>query len=168
MTQVPARPEGWWQQLQAAGVDVVAAQHWGYTPLHAAAKHGLQEIVAQLLAGACAGACAVDAQDSMGATPLMKAACNGHSEVVQQLLHAGAAVNTARKDGLTSLHLAVWAGHAAVVQQLLSAGAGVLGPDSCTPLLIAALQSRCKDVHQWCSSCWMQELLLTKQTWRAR
>lgn len=70
----------WWEQLQAAGVDVVVQQKGQTAPLHAAAGHGLHELVGQLLE---AGAVAVDAQDSKGRTPLHLAASEGRTGVVQ-------------------------------------------------------------------------------------
>lgn len=90
----------WWQQLQAAGVDVAAAQKQGPTPLHAASQQGLNNLVTHLLQ---AGA-QVDVTEEQAETPLYAAAAaasEGHAPVVQQLVGAGAALEAALSSGFT-------------------------------------------------------------------
>ena len=67
--------------LLAAGADVNASQHGGFTPLHQAADHGDVEMVELFLsAGADAGATLPD-----GRTPAALAEANGHLDVARRL-----------------------------------------------------------------------------------
>jgi len=71
--------------LIAAGADVNAAQHGGWTPLHAAALHGNLPLVQLLLeAGAGAGA-----KNDTGQTPADLAKTKKHNDVVALLAHRG-------------------------------------------------------------------------------
>ena len=77
--------------LIAAGADVNAAQHGGWTPLHAAALHGNLPLVRLLLdAGANPGA-----KNDTGQTPASLAKTKKHSEVIALLAQRGGATKTA-------------------------------------------------------------------------
>lgn len=71
--------------LIAAGADVNATQHGGWTPLHAAALHGNLALVRLLLeAGAKA-----DAKNESGQTPAGLAKTKNHKEVIALLAQRG-------------------------------------------------------------------------------
>ncbi len=71
--------------LVAAGADVNATQHGGWTPLHAAALHGNLPLVRLLLeAGAKAGA-----KNDTGQTPADLAKTKNHKEVITLLTQRG-------------------------------------------------------------------------------
>lgn len=136
---------GWWSAATASQAGMAAPQHQVAMTLHEAARRGLQDIVARLLAAG-----SVDARDSQGRTPLWVAAGNGHAAVVRQLLSAGAAIDVANKEGVTPLRTAARAGYVAVVRQLLDAGAAVAVADNrgCTPLHMAAWHRHADVVQQ--------------------
>ena len=72
--------------LLKAGADVNAADKFGYTPFHYAAKEGQVEVINVLLK---AGANPY-AADKNGRTPLHYAAWKGHVKAAKVLLKAGA------------------------------------------------------------------------------
>lgn len=91
----------------------------GLPPLHMAALHGRDDIVAELLRhGAGVNIAAGPAER----TPLHLAALGGAEQVVQRLLAEGAERDRPDGYGLTALHLAASAGQPSVVAALLAAG----------------------------------------------
>lgn len=114
--------------LQLATPDTVnRARPEGLTPLMLAARLGMVDTVAALLA---AGA-DVQASDERGYTALFHAchdpdADQGHPAVVEQLLAAGADKEACIGFGVRPLMYAAGNGEAAVVQALLRAGADPL------------------------------------------
>lgn len=74
-------------QLLAQGANVNCRdEHYGWTPLHHAAREGFLDIVKVLIHKGAE----VNAKDSMGQTPLHRAAQRGHKKCVNLLLFAGA------------------------------------------------------------------------------
>ena len=71
--------------LIAAGADVNAAQHGGYTPLHEAAQHGDVEMTELFLSAGADPAAATDA----GETPADLAAAAGHADLAARLREVG-------------------------------------------------------------------------------
>jgi ankyrin repeat protein len=105
--------------LLAAGSSVDDKEHYGWTPLMAAAYRGQLASVQLLLA---AGADFEDT-DKHGLTPLMLSARGGSPLVVATLLDLGACAATTSNFGATALSLGCGtAGHADVVRLLLRAG----------------------------------------------
>lgn len=110
--------------------------------LHAAARAGHLEIVANLLPG-------VDPNetDASGATPLFDAAWRGHLAIVQSLVEHGAEVNVQDAVGRTALRYSIWDGwqipevdRFEVAEYLIQQGANVdqIAADGYTPLHEAA------------------------------
>ena len=111
--------------LVSAKSDVNAAQADGTTPLHWAAYHDRDALVAKLLA---VGAKA-DAANRYGITPLLLACQNGNGNVVRALLDAGANANATQRGGETALMVAARTGRPAPVKLLLEKGAKVDAQD---------------------------------------
>jgi ankyrin repeat protein len=128
--------------LGAGASPHVVSRTWagGITPLYAAANHGNDAVVRDLL---CAGA-RVNEVAKDGFSPLLIATQEGRVETVALLLAHGAEVNHMMRDGFTALLLAAQEGHARVAAQLLAAGADATAavPDGATALLIAAQHGR--------------------------
>ena len=104
--------------LATPGVDVNAANGYGYTALVLAAGRGHAETVTALLA---APGLDVNAADGDGYTALMRAAARGHAGTVTALLAApGLDVNAATGAGYTALVMAAARGHAETVTALLA------------------------------------------------
>ncbi len=113
----------------------------GETPLHKACRHGLSEIVAQLIAAKAD----VNARTTTdGATPLFIASQWGHAEIVTKLLAANADVNHANNGGATPLYVASEMGHTEVVTTLIDANADVnqAKNNGTTPLIAACHNSQ--------------------------
>ena len=128
--------------LGAGASPHVVSRTWagGITPLYAAANHGNDAVVRDLL---CAGA-RVNEVAKDGFSPLLIATQEGRVGTVALLLAHGAEVNHRMRDGFTALLLAAQEGHARVAAQLLAAGADATAavPDGATALLIAAQHGR--------------------------
>jgi len=107
----------------AFGIDVVAiTDEKGYTFLHLAARHGLDDLLRVLL-GAGGN---VDVAVEWGTTPLHVAAQFGHRHTAELLIDAGADVNKAdHAIGFTAIFQAASHGHDDVVAFLIDAGADV-------------------------------------------
>jgi ankyrin repeat protein len=73
--------------LLAAGADVNATQHGGYTPLHEAAQHGDVEMSELFLSAGADPALTTDA----GETPAQIAAAAGHADLADRLREVAAA-----------------------------------------------------------------------------
>jgi ankyrin repeat protein len=124
--------------LLCAKSDVNAAQPDGTTPLHWAAYHDRDALVAKLL-GAGANA---DAANRYGITPLLLACQNGNEKSVRALLDAGANANTTQRGGETALMVAARTGRPAPVKLLLEKGARIDAQDHAgqTALMWAAAE----------------------------
>ena len=119
--------------LIKAGADVNKSNRNGFTPLHIAARYGIDSCIKLLVkAGADVNFCAAD-----NYTPLIISAYKGHSKCVRELLKAGAYVNTAG-GGYTALMYAVIAGHEECVNELVKGG-----PDM--NLVVTSKQSKVPD-----------------------
>lgn len=107
--------------LLDAGIDPNARNRGRYNdvPLHQAAEHGLNKIVALLIKKGAK----VDAKNEFDRTPLFSAIRAGHQSCVRHLLKAGADVNYVSQRYWTPLHAAVGRGDPGLVKQLLRAGA---------------------------------------------
>jgi cytohesin len=89
--------------LRKHGGMMVEELRSGMTPLHAAARKGLKEVVELLIHEGTD----VNAKSDDGWTPLHLAAARGHKEIVEQLIAKGADVNAKTDDGKTTLDLAI-------------------------------------------------------------
>ncbi|QHE84382.1 ankyrin repeat domain-containing protein [Hydrogenophaga sp. BPS33] len=101
--------------LEQTDIDVNTANAEG-TPLHAAARMGLTEIVGMLLAHK---GIQVDAMPFDNGTAFHSAIWHGQLGVAQQLLNKGAYPQAIRMDGATPLHLASDVGKLVTVKWLL-------------------------------------------------
>ena len=127
--------EKWWKtstitdvkQELTAGVNIIATNAEGLTPLHSAAMYGTGEMIEILLA---AGA-DISARNECGSTPLHSAASLGTVETIQALLDGGADVLAEEADGWTPLHRAASCFDCSddTIHLLLNAGASVLEKD---------------------------------------
>ncbi|HEX9701182.1 MAG TPA: ankyrin repeat domain-containing protein [Acidobacteriota bacterium] len=140
--------------LEAAGVDVNAANEFGETALifalksgalaqaellldngadpNAATRTGTTPLLAavtsrneDMVAAVVAAGAAIDAVDRDGWTTLLAAASDGSTEIVALLIDAGADVDRASELGWTPLLSASYAGNTGVVELLLGADADV-------------------------------------------
>ena len=102
----------------------VAADEFGYTPLHVAAITGSADVLEILLnARALRGIHGVDPLDERRQTPLMRAAARGNEGVVRMLLLARADVNAEDQDGMKPLSIATFGKRTNIQEILLSYGA---------------------------------------------
>lgn len=122
--------------LEAAGVDIEAANDWGETALVLAARAGNADELELLLGGGADP----NATANTGETALMEAAASGDAEIVSILIGAGADLDAIDRDGWTALLAAAHAGHNEIVLALIEAGADVDRASELgwTPLLSAA------------------------------
>lgn len=134
------------RRLLQSGVDVVASDKMGMTPLHAAAVAGYRDIVELLIAkGAKPEAknktCVIELTVSRKprgseagmydsrefkiseCTPLHLAAVRGHVAIVEFLLRKGADIEAKDSDGWTAMEFAKWKKHEQVVKTLRKYGA---------------------------------------------
>ena len=127
------------------GASVHVRNNNGQTPLHAAAYHGLSEIVALLLKSGAD----VDAQNKDAMTPLLLVSppffgddsqITKTAQIAQMLLDSGASIHVRDKNGQTPLHAVSQRGLAGVVALILNFGADVdvLDKDAMTPLLLVS------------------------------
>ncbi|GKU05909.1 unnamed protein product [Fusarium langsethiae] len=87
--------------------------------LHEAAKHGLVDVVKQLLKNGAD----LTSRDDDGCAPINLAAGKGHEAVARLLLKKGANFEAKNNDGNTPLSFAALKGHEAVARLLLEKGA---------------------------------------------
>ena len=122
------------KQHLAAGTDVNAKDEYsGYTSLHHAANHGLNEI-AKLLIKKGAN---VNLKADVGYTPLMLAT---NTVIAELLIKKGANVNATHQYG-TGLHIAAGVGNRSVVEWFIANGADVNAKsDFGTPLDFAIVR----------------------------
>ena len=122
------------KQHLAAGTDVNAKDEYsGYTSLHHAANHGLNEI-AKLLIKKGAN---VNLKADFGYTPLMLAT---NTVIAELLIKNGANVNATHQHG-TGLHIAAGVGNRSVAEWFIANGADVNAKsDFGTPLDFAIVR----------------------------
>ena len=126
--------------LRKHGGMMVEELRSGMTPLHAAARKGLKEVVELLIHEGTD----VNAKSDDGWTPLHKAALQGHKEIAKVLIAAGADVDAKNNRDMTPLHQAARSGRKEIAGLLLAKGADVNAKtdDGRTPL-----DSAIKDKH---------------------
>lgn len=100
--------------------EMSAADVWGNTPLHYAAKNGHAHLLRFALAS-CGADIAV--ADRTGNSAMHLAARHGHAEAARKLLRAGMDPDAAVARGWTALHFAAREGNLAVASCLLEHGA---------------------------------------------
>ena len=131
------------RRLVDCGADVNAANKYGDSLLHMAARTGNVAIAEFLVSkGAAVNADADNRPtDQIGYTPLLWAAECGHVDMVRFLISKGADVNAANRYGDTPLFWASFDGNAAIVEFLISKGAEVnaANQDGDTALKLAGL-----------------------------
>lgn len=115
------------KRLMAEGVDVNAANAYGYTALHYAAGNGRLEAM-QLLLDAGANVHAVC--QPFGRTVLMQAAGRGGADAVKLVLTAGPRLEDRDNDGRTALMVAALAGDKDAAFALVEAGADARATDT--------------------------------------
>lgn len=96
-----------------------AAEDYGMTPLHWAARAGSKACTEELLARGVH----VDALNKARRTPLQLAAEGDRAETIRLLAEHGADLNTQDRKGRTPLHRAMYEGRVAAAEALLEAGA---------------------------------------------
>jgi len=106
-------------RLVRAGADVLAADKWGLTALHRAARAGDGKIVDVLVRGGAA----LDPRDGKWRTPLYHAIGLRKFDAAKALLAAGADVNAGQWSGWTPLHLTAHHRDLRGARLLLDAGA---------------------------------------------
>ncbi|KAI9697155.1 MAG: hypothetical protein M1820_007890 [Bogoriella megaspora] len=104
--------------LLAYGASPESVDFYGYTPLHAAATYGNNDVLSVLLGHVGPGFNLQHVETISRNTPLHPAADNNFPETVHLLLQAGANVNEQSVYG-TALHMAAERGYEAVVNVLL-------------------------------------------------
>jgi cytohesin len=132
--------------LLDAGGDVNQAEPlFGMTPLIAAARSGIPQMVETVLARNPR----LNDQDKEGMTALIYASGYDQAKGFGPILAAGADVNLRGKKGETALHMAAQAGSPEKVGQLLKRGANLEATqeNGWTPLIAAASQSRGDNVR---------------------
>ena len=96
------------------------------TPLHAAVRHGQNEMAINLVSNGAR----VNVFDDQGLTPLHMAVMNGDAEIVEYLLDHGAFINTKEENhGSTELHLAIAMGYEDIAGLLIKNGSNLNIPD---------------------------------------
>jgi ankyrin repeat protein len=91
------------RQLVSAGEDVNAADPHGRLPIHTAASHDRDRVVAYLVSAGSE----LEARGADGWTPLHLACVSGSHRAVGALIDGGADVNAVARGGNTPLHLAL-------------------------------------------------------------
>ena len=115
--------------------------HCGYTPLHLAARYGLENVGISLIFRHGAH---VHSQDCSGATPFHVAACHNQRGFVSIFSHrkVGGDINGKALNGSTPLHSAAACGAAEVISDLLyfKADLSAVDDDGLTPLHYSILK----------------------------
>ncbi|XP_026666668.1 serine/threonine-protein phosphatase 6 regulatory ankyrin repeat subunit C-like [Ceratina calcarata] len=114
------------QILADKSADVNLKTNRGETPLHIAAREGLQEIFRLLIKR---GAYVDAEEDKYGLTAVHVAVQEGHNNIVQILIDQGANVNLKTKRGETPLHIAAREGLQEICRLLIKRGADVDAED---------------------------------------
>ena len=102
--------------------------HCGYTPLHLAARYGLQEMAISLIRKGAR----VDDRDCNGATPIHVAACHDRGAGLILIFshpNVGADINAKTLNGSTPLHIAAACGALEVINYVLYMNANPLAVD---------------------------------------
>ena len=101
--------------------------HCGYTPLHLAARHGLQEMAISLIRKGAR----VDDRDCSGATPIHVAACHDQGGLILIFSHpnVGGDINAKTLNGSTPLHIAAACGAVEVINYILYMNANTSAVD---------------------------------------
>jgi ankyrin repeat protein len=107
------------KQHIAAGTDLNAQYHAGFTPLQKAAEYGHKEVVELLIANGAY----VNGKHKNGSTSLHYAAWRGEKEITELLITKRADVNAKDENGQTPLHDA--AVHKEIAELLIVNGADV-------------------------------------------
>jgi ankyrin repeat protein len=110
--------------LLQAGADIDKAAPT--TPLDAAARQGLTDVVSHLLDKGAN----INCESEVGKTPLYHSIRTNKADVVALLIQRGAKVNTKTAQGWSPLHLAVQQGMESTVQLLLQKGAFIDARDN--------------------------------------
>merc|ERR550532_2228670 len=128
------------RQLLECGASTRDLDEDGLTPLHVAAKLGLNEVCAILIDHGAN----LEEADQDGNTPLILATKGCHSSTVSILIKSGASLKHRNKDGHTPLHVAAKLGLTEVCVALLDRGADLEEADQegNTPLLLATKESQ--------------------------
>ncbi|MFO0747125.1 MAG: ankyrin repeat domain-containing protein [Myxococcota bacterium] len=123
--------------LLARGADPLAANLFGETPLHRAARAGQVDSLRRLTAAD--RATRLEAFDDLGRTPLATAVAAGQLEVTRALIALGASLRARDVDGRTPLHIAARLDAGALVAALVAAHAPLESGDidGATPLVLA-------------------------------
>ena len=125
--------------LSHHGVDVNLPDEQGMTPLHLAAREGLNETIKLLLT---VPNIKVNSTSNNGWTPLHIAARLGHAEIVDAILAMpNVNPNMVNSDGWSTLHWAAWHGFPETVTVLLTArgiNINLADRNQTTPLHLAA------------------------------
>ena len=126
------------RKLLGSGVDPIAVDEDGVTPLYDAVLRGHLKVAEALLEGGAL----IDGQTSDLGTPLVLAAHVGNVEAVRFLIERGADVKRANAQGTTTLHVeAGWTDRPEIIDLLVKGGADVDARDDkgATPLFSAVL-----------------------------
>jgi len=120
--------------LVEKGANIYSKNHWGDTPIYAAASGGYLDIVKYFAEECCAK---IDLRTNYGGTLLGGACHSGHTDVVRYLMAKGASV------GPEELNRAVWKNRVDVVKLLVENGADYnsKGGSDYTPMEYAARKS---------------------------